>query len=228
MGPDSRERTITTHLRANLLNIVLIIVFGWMNISILSGFFYPDETVRLAYPLRNGVYYVGGGGSNRWINNHNAVPPQDYALDIVRLNFLGTPINYTADKSDLVEYAIFGDPIYSPCDGTVVRAVDRHIDQIPPDRDSVNLAGNYVLLACQGVEILLAHMKQGSVLVTEGDIVNAGDEIGAVGNSGNTSQPHLHIHAEKDGVAGEILNGTGVPMVFEGRFLERNDLFTGR
>jgi murein DD-endopeptidase MepM/ murein hydrolase activator NlpD len=46
--------------------------------------------------------------------------------------------------------------------------------------------------------------------------VKEGQRIGRVGNSGNTSEPHLHIHAERD--------GAGVPLRFDGRFPVRNDL----
>ena len=52
-------------------------------------------------------------------------------------------------------------------------------------------------LPIEGVEVILAHLKQGSVAVTAGMKVNTGDVLGQVGNSGNTSQPHLHIHAER-------------------------------
>ncbi|WP_260412143.1 M23 family metallopeptidase [Alkalihalobacillus sp. TS-13] len=49
-----------------------------------------------------------------------------------------------------------------------------------------------------------------------GGFVKKGEEIGLVGNSGNTSEPHIHIHAGKD--------GKGVPIRFNGRFLVRNSL----
>ncbi len=58
--------------------------------------------------------------------------------------------------------------------------------------------------------------------------VREGDVLGRVGNSGDTSQPHLHLHAERGGEPGEILNGEGVPMEIAGRFLVRNSLFTSR
>lgn len=49
-----------------------------------------------------------------------------------------------------------------------------------------------------------------------GENLQKGQKIGLVGNSGNTTEPHLHMHAEKDGV--------GVPIQFDGRFLVRNSL----
>ena len=181
--------------------------------------------MNLAYPLRNGVYYVGGGGNSRWINNHQASPPQDYALDILRLNVLGKMS--IGDQSDLQRYAIFGTPLYSPCSGTVVEAVDGQPDQIPPSRDFVNIAGNYVVIACHDVEIFLAHIKQDSLVVSKGDTVEEGQVIGEVGNSGLSKAPHLHIHAERGGNSGEIFTGQGMLIIFENRFLVRNSLFMG-
>lgn len=59
-------------------------------------------------------------------------------------------------------------------------------------------------------------MKKGSIVVAEGEEVKTGQLLGKVGNSGNTSEPHLHIHAEKD--------GKGIPITFNDRFLVRNNL----
>ena len=64
--------------------------------------------------------------------------------------------------------------------------------------------------------------------LTSGMRVNEGDVLGQVGNSGNTSQPHLHLHAERGGEPGEIFAGEGVPIELGGRFLVRNSLFNGR
>ncbi len=206
------------------VNVVLIAGLIWLNMQALVGYTYPTEAVSLSYPLKNGSYYVGGGGSSRWINNHNAFPPQDYALDILQLNKWGNRASGFWPTS-LQSYAIFGDTIYSPCGGKIVKVVDSLPDQIPPDQDRQNLAGNNVVILYEGVEILLAHMQQGSIAVQEGEIVQVGQIIGQVGNSGNTSQPHLHIHAERGGKIGEILSGEGVPIVFDNRFLVRTSLF---
>jgi len=55
-----------------------------------------------------------------------------------------------------------------------------------------------------------------------GDVVCAGQQIGRVGNSGNSTLPHLHIHAKRGGNPANMLDGRGVPMKFEGRWLARN------
>ena len=76
-------------------------------------------------------------------------------------------------------------------------------DNIPFQMDSNNLIGNHVILYCKGYSILLAHLKKNSVSVSVGDHVEEGHFIGKVGNTGNTSEPHLHIHAVEEKVKSE-------------------------
>lgn len=77
----------------------------------------------------------------------------------------------------------------SPCGGTVSAAVDGLADMMPPAVDRDNPAGNHVVLVCDGVHIEFAHLPKGSLKVAPGDAVRAGDLIGRVGNSGNTTDP---------------------------------------
>jgi len=211
---------------AMLTSTAILLVFSCLNVIVLRGYATPEGALELAYPLRHATYYVGGGGNSRFINNHQSHEPQKFALDIVRLSIFGNRAAALAPDA-LEQFAIFGDTVYSPCSGTVIRAVDGLPDLRPPERDTENLAGNYVVLSCEGIEVILAHLKQGSVVVTTGMRVNEGDVLGEVGNSGNSSQPHLHLHAERGGEPGEILNGEGVPIKLGGRFLVRNSLFSG-
>ncbi len=207
---------------------LIILVAFVLNVKVLIGSFAPDDSINLAYPLKGSVYYVGGGGADRWINNHHVAPPQDYAIDIVRLNAFGNRASGVFSPASLEKYAIFGDRVYSPCSGRVVIAEDGHEDQVPPNRDTENLAGNHVVIACKGAEVILAHLKKESITVSVDEEVDEGQVIGQIGNSGNSSQPHLHIHAESGGPVGKILDGKGIPIRFNGRFLVRNSLFSGR
>jgi len=107
--------------------------------------------------------------------------------------------------------------VYSPHRAVVRRIVDGCDDNEslgPPDRASP--AGNYVLLDCPRMTLLLAHLKRGSIRVRAGDLVEAGDFLGLAGNSGNSSEPHLHVHAERVGI--------GIGMEFGGRYLIRNSI----
>lgn len=197
------------------INGVLILVFGFYNVLVFNGFTTQDQAIELEFPLKNGAYYVGQGGNNVQINYHNAHLKQQYALDIVKLNKMGVRTAGIYPK-ELDKYVIFGEELTSPCNGEVLEVRNDLPDLSPPDTDSENATGNYVKLYCENVFVYIAHMQEGSVVVEAGDVLQKGQKIGLVGNSGNTTEPHLHIHAEKD--------GEGVPIRFNGRFLVRNSL----
>ncbi|MFZ0475191.1 MAG: M23 family metallopeptidase [Halobacillus sp.] len=201
------------------IGIGLVLYFGFIAVNGMSGYILAerDQAIELSFPMKDGVYAFGHGGSDPSINYHNEYLPQQYAYDIVQLNPWGMRASGLS-PSNLEEYKIYGTPLYSPCSGEVVHAVDEYKDIAPqgsPNKQG-SPAGNHVILSCKGADIHLAHMKPGTVKVEVGDEVSIGDRLGEVGNTGNTTEPHLHIHAEKD--------GKGVPITFNDRFLKRNSL----
>jgi hypothetical protein len=188
-----------------------------------AGYFYRDTPVVLRFPLAGGWYYVAQGGSSSIVNQHNAVRPQQYALDIVALNAWGARARGLYPVP-LDRYVIYGATVFSPCAGTVGELRDGLPDQVPPARDRENVAGNHMVITCQGVEVVLAHLLPDSIIVAPGQAVASGQPLGRVGNSGNTTEPHLHVHAVREGTGGP-LKGDGVPILFEGRFAVRNATF---
>jgi murein DD-endopeptidase MepM/ murein hydrolase activator NlpD len=104
--------------------------------------------------------------------------------------------------------------------------VDDLPDLLPGDMDRKHIAGNHIVIQFDGSEtyIGLAHLMQGSVKVKPGERVSTGQPIARVGNSGNTSEPHLHIHAKRGGNPKSMLDGAGVPMRFGGGWLIRNSI----
>lgn len=214
-------------------------IFSWLSISslcIFTGFFivfivqlvalhrYEGKSVKLLFPLRNGTYYIIHGGSSVAGNHHYPVLAQRYALDIVKLNSWGLRANGLL-SSNLNAYKIFGDKLFAPCSGEILSTKDQLHDNPPFRMDSKNLIGNHVILYCEGYSILLAHLKKDSVSVSEGDHVEEGQFIGEVGNTGNTSEPHLHIHAVKGKMNSKKIahEAVGVPMIFNDKFLVRGD-----
>jgi hypothetical protein len=79
------------------------------------------------------------------------------------------------------------------------------------------------MLRCAAADVLLGHMQPGSVRVRVGADIAAGAWLGSVGNSGNTGEPHLHIHAQDPGPAGAPLGGDPRPIRLNGRFPVRGD-----
>ncbi|KGP92300.1 peptidase M23 [Pontibacillus chungwhensis BH030062] len=216
--PLKRPKGERSGMFSNLLSFAVMIFFTFMAVSGVIGYSPSnDEAIDLAFPLKDGVYATGQGGATTIINYHNEHKPQQYAIDILELNGAGLRANGLT-PSELEAFEIYNAFLYSPCSGEVIQAVDQYED-IPPleSPDKVEEAkGNHITLRCQSADVLLAHMKPGSVQVTEGQTVKTGELLGLVGNTGNTTEPHLHIHAERDGV--------GVPITFDGRFLKRNSL----
>jgi len=209
------------NLNINLLLVVFFAVLSWVA---LKGYPAAEGAIELASPLRGGSFVVRQGGASPFINIHAKVRPQNHAIDILGLNSFGASSNLFGDRKDLENYAIFGATIQAPCAGRVIAAVDGLADLAPGDRDRENLAGNHVVISCLGAELLLAHMMKESVAVAAGETVEAGAVLGRVGNSGNSTEPHLHIHAERGGEPGEILNGEAVPFTIDGRYLVRGNI----
>jgi septal ring factor EnvC (AmiA/AmiB activator) len=90
-----------------------------------------------------------------------------------------------------------------------------------PVADRGNMAGTLVVLECEGVWILLAHMRRGSVLVAKGHDARLGDPVGQVGNSGNSGEPHLHLHVQRPGTDSMPFGAEPIPLTIAGRYLVR-------
>lgn len=199
------------------ISIFLAVVFGAYNVFTFTSYTTAEPALELTFPLKEGTYFIGQGGNSTQMNYHQAYEPQQYALDILKVNQFGIRAKGLYPK-ELTKYYIYEDDLFSPCNGKVVEMENGLPDFTPPEADPENATGNYVALTCETSDaiVYLAHMKKGSVTVDVDEVVEVGQKIGKVGNSGNTSEPHLHIHAEKDGV--------GIPIRFDGKFLVRNRL----
>lgn len=199
-------------------NLASLLVFGVLLGYLLAGMTPAAPARDVAFPLRDGRYVVGQGGVVGLLNQHAGHRQQAHAADIVALDDFG----FRAEgilPARLEAYAIWDAQVASPCAGTVVTASDGLPDLAPGDMDPAHPAGNHVRLDCNGVHVLLAHLRRGSVAVAAGEAVAVGDPIGRVGNSGNTTEPHLHVHAfDPD-------SGDPVPLTFGGRAPLRNRLF---
>lgn len=193
----------------------------------------PPPAVNLSFPLEPGSYLVVNGGSSIKTNAHlmtldAGVPRflewrgQSYGVDLVKLDAFGLRARGLL-PADPKAYAIYGARVLAPCAGWVLLAVDGLPDMQVPEADREHMAGNHVLLRCAQADVLLGHLSPGSVQVRAGDAVAAGVWLGAVGNSGNTGEPHLHVHAQRPGPVGAPVGGDPLPVTFNGRFPVRGD-----
>ena len=147
-------------------------------------------------------------------------------MDIVKLNASGFRARGLL-PADPRAYAIFGEPVLAPCTGIAIAAMDGLRDLSPPRVDREHMAGNHVILACGQTWIVVGHLQEGSICVAVGDSVSTGQPVGRVGNTGNSDEPHLHIHAQGPGTDAAPLGGEPIAMRFDGRYLARNMLVTG-
>ncbi|HSX75435.1 MAG TPA: M23 family metallopeptidase [Shinella sp.] len=219
--PWSLSRSV---LRAHGFTAAMAVFFLALTARALSGYGYQETAVSLAFPFSAGTYYVGQGGGTTAINAHHADQSQRFALDIVALNDFGMRAKGLMPKA-LADYAIYDREVKSPCTGIAIATRDGIDDNRIFETNTAAPAGNNVILACGTARILLAHFRKGSIAVAAGAIVSRGQTLGRVGNSGNSSEPHLHMHAYLGGTR-DYSEGQGVPMTFDGRFLVRGSTVT--
>jgi murein DD-endopeptidase MepM/ murein hydrolase activator NlpD len=184
----------------------------------------------LGPPLRGGGYVAGDGCCDS-VRHVRALLPLDgvlrlsqrFAIDWERIDSENRIVR--GDLRDVRSYRIYGEPVLAVADGTVAGARDDLPDQTPgalPDGLPLDDAdGNFVLLDIGGgAYVNYAHLRPGSVRVRAGDRVRRGDHLGDVGNTGNTTAPHLHLHV-MDGPS--VLAANGLPYVFEAFTITASD-----
>lgn len=144
-----------------------------------------------------------------------------YAYDFVgidpksrRLRFYRpSPLQYLIFGVRLKDFFGWGQPIFSSTAGMVVRAEDGWPERNPvhPVRDFLMrvknartfnskqtkdyraLSGNFLIIEISEGYAVYAHAQTGSMIVSPGDKVVAGQQLANVGHSGNSTAPHLHF-----------------------------------
>ncbi len=158
----------------------------------------------------DGPWFVFWGGRTIRENYHAAVQDQRFAYDFVQTEG-GT--SHAGDGSTNDQYYCWEEPIRAPGAGSVVAAVDGVDDNVPGIMNPSQPVGNHVILDHGNGEFsFLAHFKKGTVKVEQGSRVASGDLLGLCGNSGNSSEPHLHYHLQTTAVFSQ---GEGLPAQFE-------------
>jgi hypothetical protein len=229
--PPRQESRFRKHFRLGC-HLILALFCAGILVWALSGHQPPAglPAVGLVSPLKHGVFYVANGGYSILINPHMKTlareslagyRAQSYALDIVRLDRFGRRADGLR-PTELGRYYIFGEPVYAPCAGVVAATENRLPDRTPPEYDRQHPAGNFVLLECGESDVLLAHLMQASLTVKPGERVQTGQLMGRVGNSGLTTEPHLHLHAQRRSSEENFLAAEPLPVRIEDRILVRN------
>lgn len=159
-----------------------------------------------------------------------------FAIDYVQLTSDFRLFN--GDPTKLESYPYFGAPIHAVADGKVVAVLDNLPEQVatkaPTGLPLDQYAGNHIVQDIgDGNFALYAHLKTGTITVKPGDDLKSGQQIAALGNTGNTDSPHLHFHV-MDGP--DPLASNGLPFVINRFRLDQrvlsqpslDTLFTGQ
>lgn len=157
-------------------------------------------------------------------NYHAAYPDQRFAYDLVDMKPDGK--TFTGNGKQNSQFLVWNRPLLAPGGGTIIAAVDGVEDNTPGAMNAQEAFGNHVVIDHGNGEFsFLAHMRKGTVSVHEGDKVKPGTPLGRTGNSGNSSEPHLHYHLQNSPTPFE---GDGLPAQFQhynadGGYIERGE-----
>jgi murein DD-endopeptidase MepM/ murein hydrolase activator NlpD len=176
-------------------------------------------------PLRGGPWMAGNGPANA--SGHRrallalggrAAIAQRFAIDWVKINPQGR--TFDGDAKENAAYAAYGQEAIAVADGTVAASKDGIPENVPGITSRAvpitleTIGGNFVVLDLGGGRYAFyAHLQPGSLRVKPGEKVNRGRVLGLVGNSGNSTEPHLHFHVS-DGP--DHLASEGLPYVLDG------------
>ena len=163
-----------------------------------------------------------------------------YAYDFIQVDwdrsgwpsYRGSLLKYLMHGISISDYYCWGQEIYSPCDGVVIRAEDGYAERgrtnlfldffnanriatyfDPKSYDVQSIAGNFIIIQMEeSVYVALCHLKKDSVRVIVGQSFKKSDVIGNVGHSGNSFGPHLHFQLMN---SSDIATANGLPCAFE-------------
>jgi alpha-beta hydrolase superfamily lysophospholipase/murein DD-endopeptidase MepM/ murein hydrolase activator NlpD len=180
----------------------------------------------LGPPLRSGVWLVHEGPGNHRSHHWGSqlatagrfTIPQRFAIDFIALDDRGRAVRGDHAKSQNADWIGHGAEVVAAADG-VVRAARGDVAEnrplaplpAPASITAGGVYGNHVIIEIAGQRFLhYAHLRPGSVRVASGDRVRRGQLLGLVGNSGNSSAPHLHFHVSD---AASFEASEGLPFV---------------
>jgi murein DD-endopeptidase len=178
------------------------------------------KPIEVGPPLRGGEWLGANGPSNSSGHRRALIPvngqariAQRFAIDWVQLREDGR--TFIGDQKENKNYRCYGAEVLAVADATVVTVKDGIPENIPRLNSRAvpitleTIGGNHVILDLgQGRYAFYAHLQPGSLRVKIGDKVRRGQVLGLVGNSGNSTEPHLHFHI---GDANSPLGSEGLP-----------------
>lgn len=171
--------------------------------------------VKYSLPLK-GNWVVVNGGITKALSHSWSINSQRYAYDFIKLDENGK--SYAGDEMNLDSYYCYEEEILAPADGLVVKVYDHQKDSAIMKNNGTdplikNLAGNHIIIKHDDNEYsFLAHLKHNSIAVKENERVKRGQKLALCGNSGNTTEPHLHFQIQ---YRKSFIFSSGIPICFK-------------
>lgn len=190
----------------------------------------PSAASTIDAPLTGARWLAANGPSNTSLHRRavivldgKAKSPERYAIDWIKLGDDGN--TFSGDEHRNSSYHAYDVPVAAVADGRVVEALDGiaenipHSDKLAVEMTPAVMAGNNIVEDIgNGHYVGYAHFRPGTVAVKKGDAIHVGQVLGRLGNSGNSTEPHLHIQI-CDGPS--FLACNGVPMQFKNVMLSK-------
>jgi murein DD-endopeptidase MepM/ murein hydrolase activator NlpD len=176
-------------------------------------------TLRLPF---NEEWFIFWGGDTKEQNYHVAYRDQRHASDIV---IHRSGVSHKGAGSTNEDYYAFGQPVLAPADAIIVESLDGIPDNKPGVMNTKQIYGNHVVLDLGNSEYaVICHFKKGSLRVKPGDHIKSGQVIALCGNSGNSSEPHIHFHLQDGKTLGIA---TGLPAPFSNYLVDGKKVSLG-
>jgi hypothetical protein len=166
--------------------------------------------VPMGLPFR-GEWRVVWGGDSLELNHHVPVPDQRRAADLTVVG--ADHRTYRTDGRTNEDYYVFGQEVLAVADGTVETVVDGVPENVPHEENHYVIPGNFVLVR-HGPALFSGymHLQPGKMRVAPGQRVTRGTVLGLAGNTGNSTEPHLHFQLQ-DGPDGN--KAWGIEPIFD-------------
>jgi len=211
-----------------ILEVLLTFPVTMQSLCQLAGMIYtpikyrplPDKDnfipkIKYSLPFK-GSWVAVNGGTAKETSHSWSINSQRYAYDFIILNEEGKSLS--GSGTSVSDYFCYGKEILAPADGVVVEVKTDCKDSIVMGNGKADplikdIRGNYIIIRHADNEYsCLAHLKPESIVISKGQHVKRSQLIALCGNSGNTSEPHLHFQVQN---GNSFFTSAGLPIHFE-------------